>query len=62
MLESINLWENIVNSRFLQYTKFVLFLNKYDQLPKMLSIASPSSLFPDYKVKKVRKKNNRKIN
>ena len=51
MIDSISLWKNVVDCAFLNKAKFVLFFNKFDQLSKMLSIESPSSLYPEYKVK-----------
>ena len=47
-LESLQLFDEIVNSPFFENVPFVLLLGKADILPKLASTVSFSSMFPEY--------------
>lgn len=48
MVESIKLFDTIVNNPYFQQTPIVLFMNKTDLLKKKLPVSPLSKLFPDY--------------
>ena len=51
MVESLELFKNVVNSRYIEAknTSIVLFLNKYDVLGKKIKYSKLQKFFPDFK-------------
>jgi GTPase SAR1 family protein len=48
LIEALNLFENICNSRWFRDTSIILFLNKADLFREKLKEAPLTDLFPDY--------------
>ncbi len=49
LLESFQLWESVLNSKWFQQSTIVLFLNKKDVFRKKLRTSNLSHYIPDYK-------------